>query len=512
MRRSSGTDRPWILTAWLIIAGAAILSAAYWPVYPYFLDSFYHMTVVQGFAQAGGVALRAFWEAAPEGHPQLYPPLFHLLFVPADLLGIDPITVERFWSWAAFPFFLLIAWGILRRTTNHRLAALILISLATPYTFFLCLINNLPATLSLAALLGITLALERKRWRAGGILLGLAFWLHAGIPWLIVLSVAIFGALEPSYRKVCVRIIALGIFLHLPWLLHLLRHLGVFHLSARGEDLFLDIAPISLLLGMVGISLCWVRRGIDRFLVAMALGFLPMVLLFRFRYLSAQGQFPWLLLAGIALEKITQKIRPSWGKGLLLAALALGSPSLFWCPEGSSSGLDFPPQGLYLTWADTTGSHLAGRSVVLHRPTGRTVFHEKYFRELARWITAHTAPDELIYCNQLYVGFILNNLTHRAVTNRTFREIDGNLQEETRLAKLIVWMKNPTGATPSLLEETARTNNWQLLGETEIATLYRNPLGAGRRRVERNVMPWWLGVGLGLFGVVWVIKDLRKGL
>ena len=61
--------RRWTLLSLLIILGAAILSTAQWPAYPYFLDANYHLAVIRGFREAGGPVLHAFWEAAPEGRP-----------------------------------------------------------------------------------------------------------------------------------------------------------------------------------------------------------------------------------------------------------------------------------------------------------------------------------------------------------------------------------------------------------------------------------------------------------
>ena len=91
------SDQLWNLTAGLIILSVAILSAAQWPAYPYFLDSYYHLTVIEGMRQAGGPVLHAFWESAPEGRPHLYPPLFHLLWLPA-IRHLPPLFLARFWS------------------------------------------------------------------------------------------------------------------------------------------------------------------------------------------------------------------------------------------------------------------------------------------------------------------------------------------------------------------------------------------------------------------------------
>ncbi len=494
------------IAAYLIVLATAILSATQWPVLPYFLDSYYHLSVIQGFQEAGGLVLHAFWEAAPEGRPHLYPPVFHLVFLPVLQAGADPIFLARFWSWAAMPTLLAVAWVAASRVFSPLSACLILVALAIPYSFFLSTVNYLPATGTLVCTLGILLALFKGRWIAGGILLGFAFWLHAGLPWLMAFGLFLFALIEPSYRKTTVRTLLLGILLGAPWFLHTLKYLELIQLQPRGEERFLEFPVILLALGATGFFLCVKRGGLFRFLACLGLGFLPMLAGYRFRFFAAQGLFPWLLLAGLALERLVQYFRRPGRTSLLagtllaLVGLMIGSPTLFVSNEG-----------VRWTWADTTFAQLAGWTKTSSRATAQTIFNRKFMSELASQVEAQTGPDELIYSDFPYLSGMMSVLTRRATTNRMLREMQGPDQgQEIQQAKLILWLKEPEGKTPRGLREVVERFGLIPSGETEIAYLFQNPSATGRRRVVKALLPGWLAVGVMLLASGVVLWDLKR--
>lgn len=474
---------PWALGALGILLAAAILSAAQWPTYPYFLDSYYHLAAMQGFRDAGGLVLHAFWEQAPEGRPHLYPPLFHLLSLPALQAGLHPITLARVWSWASFPLLLLVAWVALRPVLTSRGLCLVLAALAAPYSFFLGCVNYLPATLALAAGLGLALALHKRRWLAGGLLLGLGFWLHAGIPWLLTLATLLFAWFDPSRRKTALAAAALGLAVGAPWLIHMARHLPLLHPQPRGEERFFETPLLLLALALAGLKICWDRGGTHRFFVALALGFLPMLAGYRFRFLATQGLFPFLLTAGIALDAAVERAGRGWLRALVPVSILMGSFTL----QGA--------QGERWRWipADSAFSTLSGLQTLAPRPTAEPLYNDTLLPELAAAVREKTAQDDLIFCNVPYLGGMLSVLTGRATTNQMLREMaERPIDEQIRPARAVVWLKDPsgTGATPGLARAVER-HGLRYAGESEIAYLYVNPSAEGRRRVARAVVPGW---------------------
>lgn len=493
-------DQRWICAGWLILLATALLSASHWPIYPYFVDSYYHLSVIEGFRAAGGPVLQAVWEAAPEGRPHLYPPLFHLLFLPARMAGIPAITLARFWTWASFPLLLLSVWFVLRRLTTPRLAALTLIALVTPYSFFLGSINYVPATLTLIFAMGILLALARQRWLAGGLLLALVFWTHAGFSWLLTLSLILFGLFSREHRKTAWICVGIGILGGSPWLLHLARQTSHFKFAPRGEERFIELSILPLTLAFFGAVLAWKKGGIYRFWVALALGFLPMLAGYRFRFFAAQGLFPLLLLTGIALDWAAGRLLRGKWLAAALAAMALLAPTLHTSPAGAK-----------MVWADTTGAVLSGAVTPAYRGTGNPLYHTRLISPLVKAVQAHTQRDELIFCNLPYLGIMLGVLSDRASSSPLLREMGDSPQaDQIRPARLVIWVKDPSGSPTLEMQGIVLQHHLRPLGETELAYLFLNPYGEGKRRAPRAVCPWWLA--LGAFGLVFglAVRDLRR--
>ena len=489
------SPRPWNIASSLIGLSLTVLAAVHWPVFPYFFDSTYHLAVIQGFLEAGGPVLHAFWEAAPQGRPHLYPPLFHLLFSPLVAVGLAPIALAKLWSVLSFPLLLFSAWKVTSRIASPRMACLTLVALASSFGFFLGSINYLPANAVLILSLWMMLALHHQRPLAAGLLLAMTFWLHVGLSGLLGLAVVIYGLITPGQRKLALKTFLIGLVGAAPWLLHLVQHLSLLQLQPRGEELLLENPIFLMALGAVGLGLAWRSPvKIHRFLVALLIGFLPMAWGYRFRFLATQGLFPWLLLAGLTLDwligQADKRSSKKWMAGALMGLLFL-APTLHRNPE----------QGARLAWADTTLVLLAGGPQQVTRPTAQGLFHEKFMSELSLAIEAHTTPEELIYSNIPYLAGMLTVLTGRATTNQMLREMaDRTEEDQIRPAKLILWLKDPTGQRPRALQAAALKYHLRPLGETEIAYLYVNPRATGKKRAELPIVP--IPLALGLVGIL----------
>jgi len=110
----------------------AILTGVHWHLYPVFVDAYYHMEVIHGFQQAGGIVTHAFWEMAPGGRVHIYPPGLHAAGYLAALLGVAPSTFITLISWACCPACLLTTWLWLRRIAGPRPALYTLVLLCGP--------------------------------------------------------------------------------------------------------------------------------------------------------------------------------------------------------------------------------------------------------------------------------------------------------------------------------------------------------------------------------------------
>lgn len=479
--------RPWETAFWILFLGTLLLAAIHWPVLPYFLDHYYHLAAAEGFRQAGGLVLRAFWEAAPEGRPHLYPPLTHLVLAFLLEKGLSPITLARLASCLSLPAVLLAVFFSLRRAAGSRTAFLTAAALAIPYPFFLASANYLPATLTLLLGLGLFAALDRGKATAAGLLLGLSFWTHAGLSALLALSVLVFSLLEPGRRNTAWAALLLGLAVGAPWLAHLWNHRGLLELQPRGEERFFETPLLLMAMGAAGavVALRDRERSL-RFWAAAGLGFLPMLFFYRFRFLAAQGMFPWLLLAGLFAGwafKAASRRGLQTAAGLTLAALFLGNPTLHADPESGS---------LSWVWGDTVLLRLAGLTRGVPRATEQSLYNARHSEELAEAVRRHTAEDDLFYSNVSYLSGMLVALTGRATTSQMLREMaDRPVEAQIRPAKLIVWLRDPRHPKrrPPALQAAALAHHLRPLGETALAYLYINPRAAGRRRVPPPLLP-----------------------
>lgn len=241
-------NRRWNLAAALAILTTSVLLAAHWPVFPWFLDYFYHLGVVEGFRQSGGLTLHDWWEFAPGGRPHLYPPLWHLVGLALVKLGIPLMTLARLWCVLLYPIFALILWRILRKLWDTPAAtwATVLVAISLPLTTALV---NYPAA-TLAVLFGLVawVSIERGRMLAASLALGLAGYTHTATFWTFALTLLVYLLIRKETRRANLIALAGGLLVAAPWTIHQLLHAGAVHLGIRKESEFLELAPVLLAL------------------------------------------------------------------------------------------------------------------------------------------------------------------------------------------------------------------------------------------------------------------------
>src|SRR5207249_1007718 len=101
-----------------------------------------------GFNRAGGYVPHAFWEYAPYGRANLYPPLFHFLLLGLIKSGLSLIIIARLMDLVTFPLFLIVIWLVIRSIYGQRIAFFSVALAASCYSFYLCSSNFIPVTLA----------------------------------------------------------------------------------------------------------------------------------------------------------------------------------------------------------------------------------------------------------------------------------------------------------------------------------------------------------------------------
>ena len=461
----------WGISALVLIVLMTGLSLLNWQRFPFFLDIYYHLNVMRGFDTAGGIVNHAFWELAPEGTVNLYPPLFHILLLMPYKLGVSALFIARSFSVAAFIFLLSTLYFVVSRLFSKKLGFFVTMAACIPYTFFLKSTITIPATLTLIFILWAFFAIENDRKIAAPMLLAASFYTHLGLPWLGILTFLIYGGFRKEKMRPISRAVLLSIVLSLPIFIHLLANFDKFEslvgIRALENELF-EFYPVIYLFAIVGLLVAISphpssplrgeekgegKRGL--FFVALFIGLLPMAINYRFRLISAEGLLPVIFFAGFGLEKgydylcdfFKAKSVDTLTAGFYFSCLFIFIN--FFSPTISLYNTPMPPfekKELAFYLRDSTITNL----IPFYKRHLRPLEISLYGHEAEHWleiIEKKTSPDDIICSNYSYVGGMLSAFSGRANGARLFYEIKEPARPvyEIGSSKLVVWLLEPDG-------------------------------------------------------------------
>ncbi len=332
-----------------VVSLVVVLTALQWPSYPVFVDAHYHMAVVEGFRQAGGIVTRTYWEMAPVGRVHVYPPGLHAAGCLLSYLGVTPRTFITFLSWAFYPGCLLTTWLWLRRVAGPRAALFALVLLCSPPLFFF----NQAAHTANASVLALAplalLALETERLLTCAVLNFIVVSLH---PMGLFLPPALVFNTLFRRKKIIAGLLAAAVpvFFYAPWMAHVWANRSLLSpqriggtLSLGGHGVNLGLIPLACT--ALAIPALWRRRGRTLALIGPLLGFAVVLPLgFGGRFLTFNVHWPLACLGGLGLGQLAGRFARSWllrTFGHVLQVLVLAAV-LFACP---SLELGSPPGG-----------------------------------------------------------------------------------------------------------------------------------------------------------------------
>ncbi len=262
-RRVGDAEDPgerWRAYGLLLIALVAIASAGRFRLYPVFVDSYYHMAVIEGFDRAGGIVARAFWEMAPGGKPHLYPPALHAAGHLVGLFGLSARSLVTFLSWASYPLSVLTLWLWLREVAGPRAAFFGAALLLGPGAWFWNQTVHTANALVMVVMPLALLALERERFLACA---AANFAAVAAHPMGLCLPPALLAnALLRKKRMLAgVAAAAAPAVLYLPWLAHVWANRAFFSPVRLGRVVELERSGFHV--GVIALGLAgalWKRR------------------------------------------------------------------------------------------------------------------------------------------------------------------------------------------------------------------------------------------------------------
>ena len=116
---------------------------------PQFVDDYYHLSAANGFIRSGGWVGWSWWDFAPHGRPQIYPPVYHFLLAflqKGGLSGLTSIRIAEVFIPCVFFFTL---WYVIRFLTTSLSAFFTLLISSSFFSFYSAASANIPATLAL---------------------------------------------------------------------------------------------------------------------------------------------------------------------------------------------------------------------------------------------------------------------------------------------------------------------------------------------------------------------------
>ena len=488
---------------------------------PNFLDIYYHLSVAQGFAKAGGFSAHDFWSYAPFGRPHLYPPLFHFLILAFLKSGLSALFIARLLDLLVFPLFLIVIWFFMRELFSRQLAFFAVLISSSLYSFYLASSNFMPVTIAFMFGLLSLLAHQKNRSICAAIFLALCFYTHAQIPWFFILTYIFYGLSDRTNLARCFKTAGLGILLSLPMIIYLLRNIPAYHPKLAYENFVLEL-NLYLLLTILGLKKVFQEKSKYYLLLSLGISAFPFIFSYPYRYISGQGLVGWIFLSSLGLERIyvAAQVRRSF-LILLVVLLLLFSPTLIFAPlervfvtgrgflTGSARDKNFK-----LAIFNSTYINLVSLEKTSQRPNDYSISSSKFIDELIKIVRKNSQDGDIIFTNLDFVGTMIASLSDRADAKGMVREVLPEVKSDPiPNARIIIWFKDYEARPDKNLTAVVAKYNLEKIGETDIAYIYRNNLVQSKEQLNRANIPSntvFLICLLALSALVWDLAQKQK--
>lgn len=499
-------EASWDFYAKLLILVYAFLQVIHWPVLPLFMDIHYHLHTAWGFIQAGGYSGWDFWEFVPYGRPHIYPPVFHIILALLLKIGIDKIILAKSLE-IIFPLlFLIVLWNFTKKNFGSKIGFFVLLMLSSSFSFYLSLINHLPATLALIlGILAISQLIKKNILRSL-LLLALVFYTHTGVAWFFALSLLAFALLDEGFRRPCLSVVFFAVILSLPMTLKQLLSLRFIKAVDLNEKYISEFKTIEYILAFAGIALAWKSKGIKRLFVALFLGSF-IFLLHPYRFFSAEGYLPLIFLAAISFDKINESLQKR--NGLIrylpmpvIIFVLLISPAIL---------IDRNDTGKISAKFYNFDSALVGMAFPERNPrvASSSLWFPNQYLPVANLIRQNSEPDDIIYSNFSNVSVCLAELSGRATSNGLFPDVMPSHEfDPISVTKIFIAVKYGKSPGP---QELAKKYNLVKIAETRLFIIYKNPASNAKFVRRKAFLPFWGIILLGLaFGKLYYFRAFRR--
>ncbi|MFC1704565.1 ArnT family glycosyltransferase [Candidatus Omnitrophota bacterium] len=506
----------WNLYSLFLIALFTFLTAFRWPLLPTFIDIYYHLSVVQGFSEAGGFVAEAFWESAPVGRAHVYPPLLHFFMLLLYKTGVSLISVAKVFELITFPLLLGVMWKFMREFFSERIAFFAVLLGLSAYSLYLATVNFIPVSLAVIFGLLAFIYLEKSKLVAAAIFLGLCFYAHGMMPWIFVISLIIYGLMHRSSLKRCVFVAAASIIIALPLLIHQFNARWFLTTVRDVERFTIEINLLCYIGALPGIFIALRRKG--RYLFILALLIAHGLLLpfgYYYRTFSGQGIIPLIFLSALTVElvfvKLSQRLKNTFSsfdmrKSETIVSLSLLVSLLFVSPT-----IVIQKNHTSFALLNSTYTNLIPGLKTVQRSNEMTMFFTKYFNEIKTIIQENSKPEDIIFCDKSYAGGLLSVISKRATSTAMMQEVRSFSEyDPIEAATIIIWMKNPEGSFDLDLAKVIKRYRLVKIDETEFAHIYKNHFAKAKKIVKKAAVPSVFVFGALCFLIGACVLDISK--
>jgi hypothetical protein len=476
-----------------IVLLVTVIQILRWRTLPIFIDIYYHLLTAQGFKEAGGWVHSCFWEFAPIGRPQLYPPLLHILLSLLLKLGIPFMIIGKLVQCAIYPVMLFVIWYVIREVFDRRQAFFTILLMFGSYTFYLTAINTSAASLSLIFCFLSLLFLERRRVVVSSLFLATSFYTHGYTSWIFLIAFILYGLLNKTKIAYIIKTVLITLCLASPFIAFQWMHRGYFIFQNNiVENYYIELDLFNWVLFLFGLIACIKNRSRYSLLIAVFIS--TMLLLWSgniFRYLSFYGIISVILMNSVVLRQLcdsSDKSRRLIYLSVIILVCFILSPTInidLSQKKMSRVSKEFlsDAQGTNIdkkniASLDFFDSNLANFAFYCSKPNIRnnetSIYFSDLFKDVKDAIIANSSMDDIVYYNVPVLGGIISLLSQRVSSSAMLSEVGPYYDfDKVYVSKLVVWYKDPDelDKEPYYLIDKY---NLSKISDTKVAFVYEN--------------------------------------
>lgn len=452
----------WDLSSKIILAFFFSQQIIRWIILPQFMDIYYHIITARGFVQAGGYSGWDFLQYAPIGRVHIYPPFFHIILASFIKLGFGPVLLAKI-SEAFIPWvFIFTVWKVIRKLYGERIAFFSLLFFLTSHSFYLSLLNHIPATIALIFSFLVFSKVYDREYTKAAVLLSLVFYTHIGISLYLTAALIIYGIFVRFESNKIFRVLLVGIIFSLPMIIKELSSLK--YISALGikmnESYLFQIKPVEIVLALVGIFMAFKQRSSK--LLFLSLGIASLSLIFYpYRFFSAQGYLAVILLSALAVDYFYSRFNFKKFIIIFCALLILISPTLALEKQGESG-----KTGIGVSFFNSAFS-----GIILAR-TKSLWFPEEY-ASAAEIVKDNSKKGDIVFSSLGLAGLAISMLSDRPSANALLPEIGPSRDfNPLLLSKILVFTVIDDDNN---VEKAVVGLRLDKIGENKFFKIYKNP-------------------------------------